>query len=123
MLSGGTLSASATAGTAVFRMVVSSDSMKNPTATNQGRRRLAVSVRVLSRACKAIDRESSGRQGRVHDALRLGEQPVQMGRIVKTLGVDFVDIFGSRRSRGEPSATRGDLHAAQGRVVAGRTRQ
>jgi hypothetical protein len=31
------------AGTAVFRMVVSRDSMKKATATNQGRRRLLVS--------------------------------------------------------------------------------
>jgi hypothetical protein len=32
------------AGTAVFRMVVSSDSMKNPTATSQGSNRLAVAL-------------------------------------------------------------------------------
>jgi hypothetical protein len=36
------------AGTAVFRMVVSSDSMKNPTATNQGNRRFAVAVSAMS---------------------------------------------------------------------------
>src|ERR1019366_7631720 len=36
MLSGATWSASETAGTAVFRIVVSSDSMKNATATSQG---------------------------------------------------------------------------------------
>ena len=40
MLSGATLSASAMAGTAVFRMVVSSDSMKNATATSHGNSRL-----------------------------------------------------------------------------------
>ena len=44
MLSGATLRASAMAGTAVFRMVVSSDSMKNATATSQGSRRLAAVV-------------------------------------------------------------------------------
>ena len=40
MLSGATLSALAMVGTAVFRMVVSSDSMKNATATSQGTRAL-----------------------------------------------------------------------------------
>ena len=40
MLSGATLSASEMAGTAVFRIVVSSDSMKNATATSHGRSRL-----------------------------------------------------------------------------------
>jgi hypothetical protein len=37
MLSGATFSASETTGTAVFRIVVSSDSMKNATATSHGR--------------------------------------------------------------------------------------
>ena len=40
MLSGVTLRASEIAGTAVFRIVVSNDSMKNATATSQGRSRL-----------------------------------------------------------------------------------
>src|SRR5664280_2575527 len=40
MLSGGTLRASEMAGTAVFRIVVSSDSIKNATATSHGTRRL-----------------------------------------------------------------------------------
>jgi hypothetical protein len=44
MLSGGTFSACAMVGTAVLRIVVSSDSMNKPTATSQGSRRLAVSV-------------------------------------------------------------------------------
>src|SRR6185503_18725206 len=39
MLSGATASAFAMAGTAVFRIVVSSDSMKNATATSQGNSR------------------------------------------------------------------------------------
>ena len=43
MLSGVTLSASEIAGTAVLRMVVSSDSMKKATATSQGSRPLAAS--------------------------------------------------------------------------------
>src|SRR5271167_2746254 len=41
MLSGATSSACETTGTAVFRIVVSSDSMKNATATSQGRNCLA----------------------------------------------------------------------------------
>jgi hypothetical protein len=40
MLRGPTWSAAEMAGTAVLRMVVSSDSMKKATATSQGRRRL-----------------------------------------------------------------------------------
>ena len=40
MLSGATPSASETTGTAVFMIVVSSDSMKNATATSHGRSRL-----------------------------------------------------------------------------------
>ena len=43
MLNGATLRAAATTGVAVFRIVVSNDSMKNATATSQGsNRRLAV---------------------------------------------------------------------------------
>jgi hypothetical protein len=38
MLSGATCRAAAIDGTAVFKMVVSSDSMKNATATSQGKR-------------------------------------------------------------------------------------
>jgi hypothetical protein len=41
MLSGTTSSAFAIAGTAVFKMVVSSDSMKSATATSQGKSRFA----------------------------------------------------------------------------------
>src|SRR5580658_6457627 len=40
MLSGATLRASEMAGTAVFKMVVSSDSIKNATATSQGSNRM-----------------------------------------------------------------------------------
>src|SRR6266851_7037664 len=122
MLSGGTLSACAMAGTAVFRIVVSSDSMKKPTATSQGSRRLAVWLRVtVSRACKTIERLASvACERRIHDALRLGDQSVQMPGAMKALGVDLVNIFGSRRPRGEPAAARGDLDAADGCIVAGR---
>jgi hypothetical protein len=41
MLSGATLRAAAIAGTAVLRIVVSNDSIKNATATNHGNNRLA----------------------------------------------------------------------------------
>src|SRR5580658_7862614 len=44
MLSGATLSAAAIVGTAVFRIVVSSDSMKNATATSQGTSRKLASL-------------------------------------------------------------------------------
>src|ERR1700694_1036270 len=118
MLSGGTLSAAAMAGTAVFRIVVSNDSMKKPTATRHGTRRLAVSLRVpVSRACKTIERGLGVGKRRIHDALRLGNQCVQMLHAVKTLGVDFVDILGTRRPRGEAAAARGDLDAADRRIV------
>ena len=40
MLSGATFKAAAIVGTAVFKMVVSSDSMKNATATSHGSNRL-----------------------------------------------------------------------------------
>src|SRR5258708_19724444 len=121
MLSGGTLSACAMAGTAVFRIVVSNDSMKKPTATSHGRRRLAVWLKVtVSRACKAIERSASvACERRVHDTLRLGDQSVQMPGVMKALGVDLVNIFGSRRPRGEPAAARRDLDTADGCIVAG----
>ena len=48
MLKTGTSSACAMAGTAVLRIVVSNDSMKNPTATSQGSNRLAVAVSAIS---------------------------------------------------------------------------
>ena len=61
MLSGATLRASAMAGTAVFRIVVSSDSMKNATATSQGKNRLlevstpwAVSALGMAMPCYAL---------------------------------------------------------------------
>jgi len=44
MLSGATFSASEIAGTAVLRIVVSNDSMKNATATSHGKRRLLEAV-------------------------------------------------------------------------------
>jgi hypothetical protein len=44
MLSGATSSAAAIAGTAVFRMVVSSASMNTAMATSQGKRRLTESL-------------------------------------------------------------------------------
>src|ERR1700722_5016999 len=101
MLSGGTSSACAMAGTAVFKMVVSNDSMKKPTATNHGSSRLAVSLKgVLPPAAKA-SADSGARESRIDDALRLGNQAAQMGFVVKALGVNLVNVLGSRRPRSE----------------------
>src|SRR6185312_12565432 len=52
MLSGATFSAPAIAGTAVFRMVVSSDSMKNAMATSHG-------SNLLPDVCKGVGAESA----------------------------------------------------------------
>ena len=61
MLSGATCSAAAIAGTAVFRIVVSSDSMKKATATSQGSNRLLElstdSVSVASIHLVGLERE------------------------------------------------------------------
>ena len=124
MLKTGTSSACAIAGTAVFRIVVSKDSMKNPTATSQGSSRLAVAVSAMSsEACQGERLSSARRQRRVDDALRLADQAAQMRIVMKALGVNLVDVLGSRRARREPAAARGDLHAADRRVVARRLRQ
>ena len=108
MLSGGTLSACAMAGTAVFKMVVSSDSMKKPTATSHGSSRLAVSAE--SAVCRGLARRQRATLGagqrRIDDGLRLGESGAQMACVVKTLGVDLVDVLGARRPRREPTAAR-----------------
>jgi hypothetical protein len=48
MLNGATRSAAAIFGTAVFKMVVSSDSMKNATATNHGNSRLLRALGVMT---------------------------------------------------------------------------
>lgn len=37
----------------------------------------------------------------------------------ETLGVDFVDVLGTRGPGGEPAVLRDDLDAADGRAVAG----
>src|ERR1041385_408052 len=55
MLSGATESAFATAGTAVFRIVVSSDSMKNATATSHGNNRFTESRGAAGGAGTALD--------------------------------------------------------------------
>ena len=59
MLKTGTSSACAMAGTAVFRIVVSNDSMKNPTATSHGNNRLAVAVSAMSsESAKSVCRQA-----------------------------------------------------------------
>src|ERR1700675_2033718 len=102
MLSGGTCSACAIAGTAVFKIVVSSASMKKPTATSQGSSRLAVGLGTLSLgACPGIDdcnwcAALRSAQGGIHDDLRLPQDAAQMRVVAKALGVYLVDVFGSR---------------------------
>jgi hypothetical protein len=54
MLSGATCSAAAIAGTAVFRIVVSSDSIKSATATSHGSRRLLDGANVGSEGGASI---------------------------------------------------------------------
>src|ERR1700677_966302 len=128
MSSGGTSRACAIFGTAVFRMVVSSDSMKNPTATSQGKSRLAASVSSRFPAVwvgAAIQREPRVliRQRSVDDGLRVAQDLGQMPGIAEALGVNLVDILGARRSCGEPTALRAYLDAADRRIVPGRARQ
>src|ERR1039457_2206847 len=93
MLSGCTPSAWEMAGTAVFRMVESSDSMKNATATSQGRRRLADSVSLRSGACDRC----------IHDDLRVAQYPLQMVLAAKALAIDFIDVLGAGWTHGKPA--------------------
>src|SRR5271168_1353349 len=109
MLSGGTCSACAIAGTAVLRMVVSKDSMKKPTATSHGSSRLAVVDKVFCSGSGNAD--LSGRKRRIDDVLRFADQPLQVRIVVKTFRVDLVDILRARRTRREPSAARNDFYA------------
>jgi hypothetical protein len=60
MLKGATPRAEEMAGTAVLRIVVSNDSMKNATATSHGRRRLA--------ACEGSDTEGGETNAFIYDA-------------------------------------------------------
>src|SRR5271163_702786 len=117
MLSGGTCSACAIAGTAVLRMVVSKDSMKKPTASS----RLAVVDKVFCSGSGNAD--LSGRKRRIDDVLRFADQPLQVRIVVKTFRVDLVDILRARRTRREPSAARNDFYAADRRVIGGRAGQ
>ena len=52
------------------------------------------------------------------DRLGLFQYPAQMGLAAKTLGVDFVDVLGAGRTRGEPAIFRDRLQPAKGRIVA-----
>src|SRR5271169_5056668 len=138
MLNGATLSARAIAGTAVLRIVVSSDSMKKPTATNQGSSRLAVAVSAASLggdtlggealgACQGISRRAAAkraalrtRQRGIDDDLRLAQDFAQVRFAAKTFGVNLVDILGAGGPCGEPAAGRTDLDAADGSIVSRR---
>jgi hypothetical protein len=110
------------AGTAVLRMVVSSDSMKNPTATSQGSSRLAVArQRDVIGICQASVQAPASAASTMLCASR--DQPAQMRVVVKAFGVDLVDVLGAGGARREPAAARGHLDAADRRVVARRLRQ
>src|ERR1700722_14386149 len=106
------------AGTAVFRMVVSNASMKKATDTNHGSSRLDVSPAVLPVcACKAVSRALSACERRIDGELRFHDQSAQVGCVVKTFGVNLVNILGPRLTSGEPTAARDDLDPAEGCVV------
>src|ERR1700677_1617563 len=113
MSSGGTCSECAIAGTAVFSIVVSSDSMKKPTATSQGRSRFAAALGGASIGCCAsvgccagmgccAGVERLGQSG-VHNALGFLKECAQVLRVAKALGVDLVNILGARWARREPA--------------------
>src|SRR5690606_24463570 len=57
---------------------------------------------------------------RVYDALRLGEDRLQVVAAFEAFAVDLVDVLGARRPRGEPAGFGDHLDAADRRVVAGR---
>src|ERR1700755_3323196 len=114
MLSGGTLSDCAMAGTAVFKIVVSRDSMKNPTATSHGSRRLAVAL--------AASASGSGKRG-VYDALSLRDEAAQMSIVAEALGVNLVDVFRYGLTGRNPAAVCCDFHPADRGMVARRMRE
>src|SRR6185369_387436 len=58
-----------------------------------------------------------------YDCRRFLLDALQMLAADETFRIDLVDVFGSRRPRREPSALRGNLEAADRRVVAWRTRK
>src|SRR5208283_859296 len=103
MLSGATPRARAIAGTAVFRIVVSSASMKNATATSHGSSRFADPARPVSGAC----------DGCIHDDLRFAQDSLQVFAAAEAFAVDFVDVFGAGGPRGKPAARADDLDAAE----------
>ncbi len=59
-------------------------------------------------------------QNRGHYLLRFVlDSPQMLGRL-ETFGVNFVDILGTGRARGEPAVLRDDFDSANGVVIAGR---
>src|SRR5476651_645626 len=104
MLSGGTPSAWEMAGTAVFRMVESSDSMKNATATSQGRSRLADPASSSSGAC----------DGCIHDGLRVTQDLAQMIAAAIAFAINLINVLGAGRARGKPATLAHHLDAAEG---------
>ena len=76
MLSGTIFRASAIVGTAVLRIVVSSDSMKNATATSHGRRRFRDSFGKGFRSCNWAPRKGTWTgYGNPVQLIRLGRVP------------------------------------------------
>ena len=73
MFNGAMPSARATAGTAVFRIVVSSDCMKNATATSHGKKRFTVS------------REMAGGSGTAREAVTGGTAAGGTGLDMRTI--------------------------------------
>ena len=57
------------------------------------------------------------------DLLSLGDDGVEVRRVLEALGVDLVDVLRARRPGGEPAARGDDLQPADRRVVAGRRGQ
>src|SRR5579883_978811 len=53
-----------------------------------------------------------------HDLPRLGDNGFQMGFALKAFGVNLVDVFRSRRPRGEPAGGGDHFEPADGGVIA-----
>src|SRR5690606_1095722 len=59
-------------------------------------------------------------QGGVDGRLRILQQLLQVAVVAEAFGVDLVDVFGPRRTCGEPAGGGDHLDATDGRVIAGR---
>ena len=66
---------------------------------------------------------SSRRDGGVDDLLGLGKDAAQMFLALETFAVDFVDLLGAGRTRGEPSAGGNHFQPADRSAVSRRLRE